>query len=144
MSSVLNTVISLVRTPSMFIAIIAFLGLVLQKKSFSDIIKGTLKTFIGMVILTQGVNILSTSITPLSNGFTQLFAITDAKPLGDFNTFLGKWGGQVGVIMLLGFVLNILIARFTKFKTIFLTANILYWYPMLFIGVAVELSLIHI
>lgn len=32
MSSVLNTVISLVRTPSMFIAIIAFLGLVLQKK----------------------------------------------------------------------------------------------------------------
>ena len=89
MSSVLNTVISLVRTPSMFIAIIAFLGLVLQKKSFSDIIKGTLKTFIGMVILTQGVNILSTSITPLSNGFTQLFAITDAKPLGDFNTFLG-------------------------------------------------------
>ena len=58
MSSVLNTVISLVRTPSMFIAIIAFLGLVLQKKSFSDIIKGTLKTFIGMVILTQGVNIL--------------------------------------------------------------------------------------
>lgn len=68
MSSVLNTVISLVRTPSMFIAIIAFLGLVLQKKSFSDIIKGTLKTFIGMVILTQGVNILSTSITPLSNG----------------------------------------------------------------------------
>lgn len=138
MSSVLNTVISLVRTPSMFIAIIAFLGLVLQKKSFSDIIKGTLKTFIGMVILTQGVNILSTSITPLSNGFTQLFAITDAKPLGDFNTFLGKWGGQVGVIMLLGFVLNILIARFTKFKTIFLTANILYWYPMLFIGVAVE------
>ena len=59
MSSVLNTVISLVRTPSMFIAIIAFLGLVLQKKSFSDIIKGTLKTFIGMVILTQGVNILS-------------------------------------------------------------------------------------
>lgn len=34
MSSVLNTVISLVRTPSMFIAIIAFLGLVLQKKKF--------------------------------------------------------------------------------------------------------------
>ena len=32
MSSVLNTVISLVRTPSMFIAIIAFLGLVLQDR----------------------------------------------------------------------------------------------------------------
>lgn len=141
MNSIFNTIISLIRTPSMFIAIIACLGLILQRKNVSDIIKGTLKTFIGMVVLTQGVNILSASITPLSNGFTQMFAIADAKPLGDFNAFLGEWGGQVGVIMLLGFVINILIARFTRFKTIFLTANILYWYPMLFIGVGVENNL---
>ena len=138
MNSFLNTIISLMRTPPMFIAIIAMLGLILQKKSGSDIIKGTVKTFIGMVILTQGVTILSTSIAPLSNGFTELFALPNAKPIGDFNAFLGEWGGHVGLIMLLGFVLNILIARFTRFKTIFLTANILYWYPMLFIGVAVE------
>lgn len=133
-----NTIISLMRTPPMFIAMIAMLGLILQKKSGSDIIKGTVKTFIGMVILTQGVTILSTSIAPLSNGFTELFALPNTKPMGDFNAFLGEWGGHVGLIMLLGFVLNILIARFTRFKTIFLTANILYWYPMLFIGVAVE------
>lgn len=138
MNIFLNTIISLMRTPPMFIAIIAMLGLILQKKSGSDIIKGTVKTFIGMVILTQGVTILSTSIAPLSNGFTELFALPNAKPMGDFNAFLGEWGGHVGLIMLLGFVLNILIARFTRFKTIFLTANILYWYPMLFIGVAVE------
>ena len=138
MNSFLNTIISLMRTPPMFIAIIAMLGLILQKKSGRDIIKGTVKTFIGMVILTQGVTILSTSIAPLSNGFTELFALPNAKPMGDFNAFLGEWGGHVGLIMLLGFVLNILIARFTRFKTIFLTANILYWYPMLFIGVAVE------
>lgn len=138
MNIFLNTIISLMRTPPMFIAMIAMLGLILQKKSGSDIIKGTVKTFIGMVILTQGVTILSTSIAPLSNGFTELFALPNTKPMGDFNAFLGEWGGHVGLIMLLGFVLNILIARFTRFKTIFLTANILYWYPMLFIGVAVE------
>lgn len=34
MSSVLNTVISLVRTPSMFIAIIAFFGTGLAEKKF--------------------------------------------------------------------------------------------------------------
>lgn len=110
MNSFLNTIISLMRTPPMFIAIIAMLGLILQKKSGSDIIKGTVKTFIGMVILTQGVTILSTSIAPLSNGFTELFALPNAKPMGDFNAFLGEWGGHVGLIMLLGFVLNILIA----------------------------------
>lgn len=134
----LNTLVSLVRTPPMFIAIIACLGLVLQKKNISDVIKGSLKAFIGMVILTQGVNILSSSIAPLSSGFTALFAIEGAPVIGDFTAFLGEWGSQVGLIMLIGFVLNVLIARYTRFKTIFLTANLLYWYPMLFIAVGVE------
>ena len=138
MDGILNNIVSLVRTPPMFIAIIAMLGLVLQKKGISDVIKGTLKSFIGMVILTQGVNILSNSIAPLSNGFVALFAIENAPVIGDFNEFLGEWGSQVGLIMLIGFVMNILIARFTRFKTIFLTANLLYWYPMLFIAVGVE------
>ena len=92
MNSVFNTIVSLIRTPSMFIAIIACLGLILQRKNVSDIIKGTLKTFIGMVILTQGVNILSASITPLSNGFTQMFAIADAKPLGRFQCVSWRMG----------------------------------------------------
>ncbi|MBS6181957.1 PTS ascorbate transporter subunit IIC [[Clostridium] innocuum] len=138
MDGILNTIVSLVRTPPMFIAIIAMLGLVLQKKGISDVVKGTLKSFIGMVILTQGVNVISNSIAPLSNGFVALFAIENAPTIGDFNGFLADWGSQVGLIMLIGFVMNILIARFTRFKTIFLTANLLYWYPMLFIAVGVE------
>ena len=141
MESFLNTVVSLVRTPPMFIALIALLGLVLQKKKFSDIVKGSFKAFIGMVILTQGVNIIIGSISPLSNGFTSLFAIENAPQIGDFGAFLGEYGSQVGLIMLLGFVINIIIARFTKFKTIFLTANLLYWYPMLFIALGIENNL---
>jgi PTS system ascorbate-specific IIC component len=40
--------------------------------------------------------------------------------------------------MLAAFVGNILVARFTKFKSIYLTGNLLIWFPMLFISVAVE------
>lgn len=38
MNSFLNTIISLMRTPPMFIAIIAMLGLVLQKKRVAVIL----------------------------------------------------------------------------------------------------------
>lgn len=135
---VLNIIVGLFRNSAMFISLIAMLGLILQKKSVSDIIKGTFKTFIGMVVLMQGVNIISASIAPLSTAFVDLFAIQGSADIGDFSAFLEIHGTEVGVIMLLGFILNILIARFTKFKTIFLTANILYWYPMLFLAVGIE------
>ena len=135
---VLNIIVGLFRNSAMFISLIALLGLVLQRKSASDVIKGTFKTFIGMVILTQGVNIISTAIQPLSTAFVELFSIQGTADIGDFSAFLEIHGTEVGIIMLIGFVLNILIARFTKFKTIFLTANILYWYPMLFLAVGIE------
>jgi len=138
MNAILNTVLGLLRNPSMFVSIIAFLGLVLQRKNISDILKGTFKTFIGMMVLTQGVNIITGGITPLSNAFVRLFSIEGAKPLGDFSEFLGDYGTMVGVLMLLGFIINIIIARFTRFKTIFLTGNLLYWSPMLFLAVGVE------
>lgn len=138
MKVILDTVVSLFRTPAMFISLVALLGLVLQRKNFSDVIKGSLKTFIGMVILTKGVDIICLSITPLSTAFTQLFAIKGAPEIGNFSDFLGTWGSDVGLIMLGGFVLDVAIARFTKYKTIFLTANLLYWYPMIFIAVGVE------
>lgn len=137
----MNTILTLMRNPAMVISIIACLGLVLQKKNISDVLRGTFKTFIGMLVLTNGVTILCTGITPLSNAFVALFSIENAEPLADFTGFLGEYGTQVGVIMLVGFVLNILIARFTKFKTIFLTANLLYWSPMLFLAVGVEAGL---
>lgn len=137
----MDTILGLLRNPAMFISMIALLGLVLQKKNISDVMRGTFKTFIGMIVLTKGVDIIIAGITPLSNAFVKLFSIEGAKPLGDFSAFLGEYGTQVGVIMLIGFVLNILIARFTKFKTIFLTANLLYWSPMLFLAVGVESGL---
>lgn len=134
----MDTILGLLRNPAMFISMIACLGLVLQKKSISDIMKGTFKTFIGMIVLTKGVDIIIAGITPLSNAFVRLFAIEGAKPLGDFSQFLNEYGTMVGIIMLIGFICNILIARFTKFKTIFLTANLLYWSPMLFLAVGIE------
>ena len=76
MNAILNTVLGLLRNPSMFVSIIAFLGLVLQRKNISDILKGTFKTFIGMMVLTQGVNIITGGITPLSNAFVNFFNVS--------------------------------------------------------------------
>jgi len=139
--AVVNFVISLMRNASVFLGMVAFIGLVLQRKPFSDVLRGTFKTIIGMVVLLKGVDIVVSSISPLAGGFTELFSIEGAALTGSFVGFLGTYGSEIALIMLFAFVANIVIARFTPLKAIYLSGHLLFWYPMLFLAVGVEAGL---
>lgn len=139
LQSIMDVLISIIRQPALFIGLIALLGLVIQGKKTSDVIQGTVKTIVGMIILLEGVSIVIGSIGPLSSIFSNLFS---TGQVGDWGTSVGpfmvEYGTLIGMVMLAAFVGNILVARFTKFKSIYLTGNLLIWFPMLFISVAVE------
>ncbi|WP_349405336.1 PTS ascorbate transporter subunit IIC [Clostridium perfringens] len=138
MKEILDFCVSFFRNPALFMGLVVASGLILQRKPIDAILKGIFKGIIGMVILLKGVDIVVSSITPLANAFSGLFNTQSNSTLGDFNVFLGQYGSYVGLILLCGFVINIIIARYTRFKTIYLTGNILFWYPMLFLAVGIE------
>lgn len=138
MKEILDFCVSFFRNPALFMGLVVAIGLILQRKPIDSILKGIFKGIIGMVILLKGVDIVVSSITPLANAFSGLFNTQSNSTLGDFNVFLGQYGSYVGLILLCGFVINIIIARYTRFKTIYLTWNILFWYPMLFLAVGIE------
>lgn len=138
MKEILDFCVSFLRNPALFMGIVVAIGLILQRKPIDAILKGIFKGIIGMIILLKGVDIVVSSITPLANAFSGLFNTQSNSTLGDFNVFLGQYGSYVGLILLCGLVINIIIARYTRFKTIYLTGNILFWYPMLFLAVGIE------
>ncbi|EOT2914082.1 PTS ascorbate transporter subunit IIC [Clostridium perfringens] len=138
MKEILDFCVSFFRNPALFMGLVVAIGLILQRNPIDAILKGIFKGIIGMVILLKGVDIVVSSITPLANAFSGLFNTQSNSTLGDFNVFLGQYGSYVGLILLCGFVINIIIARYTRFKTIYLTGNILFWYPMLFLAVGIE------
>ena len=138
MKEILDFCVSFFRNTALFMGLVVAIGLILQRKPIDAILKGIFKGIIGMVILLKGVDIVVSSITPLANAFSGLFNTQSNSTLGDFNVFLGQYGSYVGLILLCGFVINIIIARYTRFKTIYLTGNILFWYPMLFLAVGIE------
>ncbi|MDM0742739.1 PTS ascorbate transporter subunit IIC [Clostridium perfringens] len=138
MKEILDFCVSFFRNPALFMGLVVAIGLILQRKSIDAILKGIFKGIIGMVILLKGVDIVVSSITPLANAFSGLFNTQSNSTLGAFNVFLGQYGSYVGLILICGFVINIIIARYTRFKTIYLTGNILFWYPMLFLAVGIE------
>ncbi|MCG8538310.1 MAG: PTS ascorbate transporter subunit IIC [Clostridia bacterium] len=131
------------REAALFLGIIALVGLLIQRKSGSDIIKGTAKTIIGVVILTQGVNILVNAMLPLSNGFNTLYQIPGEavlNPMGS-DKIISDFGSQIGLTMLFAFLINVLVARFTKIKNIFLTGHHLFWFAFIFVAVGVGAGL---
>jgi len=131
------------REAALFLGIIALVGLLLQKKSVSEVIKGTAKTIIGVVILTQGVNILVNSMLPLSNGFNTLYQISgDAalNPMGS-DKIISDFGSQIGLTMIFAFLINVLVARFTRIKNVFLTGHHLFWFAFIFVAVGVGAGL---
>ena len=138
---IVDFIISIMRSLPVFLGLIAFLGLVLQGKGISDVLKGTFKAIIGMVILLAGVDIVIGSINPLATGFNEIFAIEGDGLTGSFVDFLGTYGTEIGLIMLFAFIANVVIARFTPFKAIYLSGHLLFWFPMLFLAVGVEAGL---
>lgn len=131
------------KQPSIFLGLVAMIGLILQKKSIGDIVKGTFKTIIGVIILFQGVNLVSTSVTPLSNAFSTLYQVSDTN-IFDPNSWLnvlGEYGSVVGIVLVLSFIINLIVARFTPIKNIFLTGHVFFWMSYLMVGTGVQIGL---
>lgn len=125
MNSLLSAIIDVFSTPAILVALIAILGLALQKKSFSDIISGGLKTFVGFLVLTGGSGIVQDSLAPFSEMFQHAFNTQGIIPNNEavVAVALTEYGTLSALVMLLGMVFNVIIARFSDFKFIYLTGH---------------------
>lgn len=125
MDAVINTILDVVKTPAILVALIALLGLLLQRKSASDTVKGTLKTFVGFLVLTGGAGVVVSSLEPFGAMFQQAFNVQGVVPNNEaiVSLALVQYGTTTALIMFFGMIANILIAAFTKFKHVFLTGH---------------------
>ena len=117
--------LDIVSTPAILVALIAVIGLVLQKKSLPDIMKGGIKTFVGFLVVSGGAGIILNSLNPFGKMFEQAFNLSGVVPNNEaiVAVALTQYGSSTAMIMFAGMIFNILIARFTKFKYIFLTGH---------------------
>ncbi|MGX7197778.1 PTS ascorbate transporter subunit IIC [Enterococcus olivae] len=125
MNGVLDVLIDIASTPAILVALIAVLGLVLQKKPLSDIMRGGIKTFVGFLVVTSGADVIVNSLEPFGEMFQQAFNVSGVVPNNEAIVALAleEFGTYTALIMLSGMVFNIIIARVTKFKYIYLTGH---------------------
>ena len=130
MSGILTFLIrDIVGTPAILIGIIALLGLILQRKSFSSVLAGSVKTAAGYLIFSSGagiaVGVLNNFLSPLIQKTFHLTAPAAAAGGIGYPTFLQNWGGYVTVAVAVGFIMNLILARITPFKYIYLTGHLM-------------------
>ncbi|MDR1568166.1 MAG: PTS ascorbate transporter subunit IIC [Streptococcaceae bacterium] len=122
--------------PAYMIGFIVFLGYALQKKPLSEILAGFLKATIGYMILSVGSGGLVNNFRPILAGLKDRFNLDatvidpyfgqNAITTGIEETF-GKTFGDVMILLLIAFVVNILLVRFqkvTKMRSVFTTGNV--------------------
>ncbi|HEL1004234.1 TPA: PTS ascorbate transporter subunit IIC [Streptococcus equi subsp. zooepidemicus] len=117
--------LDIVSTPAILVALIAIVGLLLQKKPAPDIVKGGIKTFVGFLVVSGGAGIVQGSLNPFGTMFEHAFHLSGVVPNNEaiVAVALTTYGSATALIMFTGMIFNILIARFTRFKYIFLTGH---------------------
>ena len=113
--------------PTFMLGIVAMLGLILLKKSFSEVITGTIKAMAGVLVLFTAVDVLDAVISPVSTLFGFVYTSSGTAATADWTAFLGAYGIEIVLVMVFGFLVNMLLARITKWKYIFLTGHIMFW-----------------
>jgi ascorbate PTS system EIIC component len=125
MESVLVFIQDVLSTPALLIGTMALIGLVAQGRPVEEVIKGTLKTILGFVIIGAGAGILVGALNYFGALFNFAFGVQGVVPNNEaiVSLALNEYAQATALIMAFGMVANILLARFSKWKYIFLTGH---------------------
>lgn len=121
----LKFILDILSVPAVLVGLVSFIGLIAQKKAMSDVLKGSIKTVMGLLVLGGGAGLVVGSIGYFGQMFEHGFGLNGVVPHNEavVGMALEQFGTSTALIMAFGMVANIIIARFTPLKYIFLTGH---------------------
>ena len=123
---VLEFFVSILSTPAVLVGIFAMLGLILQGKPIEEVIKGTFKTIVGFMVLSAGAGYLvGGALANFGTLFNAAFGVTGSTPNNEavVAIALKDVASTTAYIMVAGMIANLVLARLSKMKYIFLTGH---------------------
>jgi len=127
---------NILQQPAFMIGLTVMLGYILLKKPWYDILSGTIKAIVGYFILAAGSSGLVSNFRPVLTGLKYRFNL-DAMVIDPYfgqnavtagiEEVFGKAFGQAMLLLLIAFIVNILLVRFskyTKMRALFTTGHV--------------------
>ena len=110
---------------SLLIGLLALIGLLIQKKPAEKVVAGTVKTIVGFLIFGIGSSAAQGALNGFQTLFVTAFGLEGVTPISEAITAQAQtlFPMVIALIMVGGFLCNLVIAKLTKFKFIFLTGG---------------------
>ena len=123
--AVLEFLQEILSNASILVGLLALIGLLVARASLPDVVTGTLKTIIGFLILGGGANILIGALDPLGTMISEGLGLQGVVPTNEAIVALAQedFGAETAGIMGLAFVVNLVLARLTRLRYVFLTGH---------------------
>jgi PTS system ascorbate-specific IIC component len=130
-------------TPAILVGLVAMIGLIIQRKSFTQVLTGTFKVIIGFLVLGGGSTLLQSSLAQFSPVFQNLFGIQGAIPnneatLAQLLNAVSKIVSIGTGVMLVAMIMNIVLAVLTRYKYVYLTGHVLFYMSVMMAAVLVS------
>lgn len=111
--------------PALLIGMVSLVGLLALGRPFHKVMTGTLKPIMGYLMLSAGAGVIVENLAPLGSMIEVGFNITGVVPNNEAIVSVAQdlLGVETMSILVVGLVMNLVIARFTKFKYVFLTGH---------------------
>ncbi|MDO5032883.1 PTS ascorbate transporter subunit IIC [Corynebacterium sp.] len=111
--------------PAFLIGIIAAIGLAAMGRGIGQVLGGAIKATLGFLLIGAGAGLVSASLEPLGAMITGATGAQGVVPTNEAIVGIAQeqFGSQVAWIMILGFAVSILLARFTPMSYVFLTGH---------------------
>ena len=128
MSGVLSFIAIFLSSPAIILGAVAGVALVALRRPFSEVITGVLEIMFGFLILLAGAGVIVSALLPFGTMFTSVFGMDgiiaeDNSLVAAVQDVLGR---ETAMILALGFLVNVIIARLTPWKYVFLTGHMMF------------------
>lgn len=121
----LRFIVEVLQQPALIMGIVSFVGLVALRRPFYKVMTGTLKPILGYLMLVCGAQFIVANLDPLGKMIQEGFHITGVVPNNEAIVAVAQkiLGVETMSILVVGLIINLIVARFTKYKYVFLTGH---------------------
>lgn len=112
------------------IGLVVIAGMLAEKKKWHQILPSVIKTMIGFTLINVGGQTLGMALLPLQPMISKVFGLEMLSTnIGEAQAeSLTGIGTEMALIFAFGFLANLLIARFTRFKYVHLSAHVSFFF----------------
>lgn len=124
--NIFSAIVEILATPAVLLGVFTCIGLLTQKKDAGTVVKGTATAIVGFIILTAGSDFLQHgALLDFGTLFRFVFQIRGVIPNMEAVSSLGiaEYAWETSLIMALGMIVNLILAKFGPFPYIFLTGH---------------------